>query len=306
MTQHQTRERQVRVYGDWREVVAAVPISLAQGLIMSHRHSLVVSLAAILFQAMVVRSEEDTPKKDETSSAIKEAREHVSQFKAQLLASGREAPIEMLPNPLLTYGDAARNNEAGTLWAWGKSGRPVAFTELYHNIGIGNPWVHALTLTSPELIQLKAPTVQSWTPKKSHFALKDVPDSPEVGSQPAARLRQMKEISRRFEAHQFWDPDNSRFELRLLVQPVHRYQDEAAKLTDGAVFVLAHGTNPEVLLQIEAHAAEQPPRWKYSLVRLGSAEMHVLLDGKEVWTEQRTPGVLGSPIDPYWLLLTGP
>ena len=141
-------------------------------------------------------------------------------------------------------------------------------------------------------------------PKKSHFVLKDVPDSPEVDSRPFARLRQMKDISRRFAAHQFWDPDNSRFELRLLVQPVHRYQDEAAKLTDGAMFVLAHGTNPEVLLQIEADAAERPPRWKYSLVRLGSAEMHVSLDGKEVWTEERTPGVAGLPVDPYWLLFT--
>ncbi|MFM9962149.1 MAG: hypothetical protein ACKV2Q_13090 [Planctomycetaceae bacterium] len=243
------------------------------------------------------------PQKEE-SLALKEAREHVFELKASSLRT-REALIELLPNPLLTYGDAARNNEAGTLWTWGKSGRPVAFLELYRNIGKDQPWVHALTLTSPELIQLDAPTGQRWTPKKSHFVLKDVPDSPEVGVQPVIRLRQMKEISRRFEAHQFWDPDNSRFEMRLLVQPVHRYHDEASKLIDGAVFVLAHGTNPEVLLQIEAHAGE-PSRWRYSLVRLGSAEMHVLLDGKEVWTEARTPGVVGQPVDPYWLFLTAP
>ena len=72
----------------------------------------------------------------------------------------------------------------------------------------------------------------------------------------------------------------------------------------GAVFVLAHGTNPEVLIQIEAHADEQPPRWRYSLARLGSAEMHVSLDSKEVWTQDRTPGIVGQPVDPYWLLIT--
>ena len=258
------------------------------------------ALALCLAMTTAVRSEELATKKEE-SLALKEAREHVSELKVSSTRT-REALIELLPNPLLTYGDAARNNAAGTLWAWGKSGRPVAFLELYRNIGQDQPWVHALTLTSPELIQLDAPTGQRWTPQKSHFVLKDVPDSPEVGSQPAVRLRQMKDISRRIEAHQFWEPNNSRFEMRLLVQPVHRYQDESAKLIDGAVFVLAHGTNPEVLVQIEAHAAE-PARWKYSLVRLGSAEMHVLLDGKEVWTEPRTPGVLGQPVDPYWLFL---
>jgi hypothetical protein len=161
-------------------------------------------------------------------------------------------------------------------------------------------------MTSPELIELTAPKNQRWTPKKSHFALKEVPGAPNVGDQPVVRLRQMKEISRRFEAHEFWDPDNSRFELRLLVQPVLRYRDDAAKVTDGTVFVMAHGTNPEILIQIEADAATQPPRWKYSLARLGSAEMHVLIDGREVWTEPRTPGVFGQPVDPYWLFFLAP
>ncbi len=272
---------------------------------MTRCFPLLAGLSLIFALTLVSRADDDSPTQPEPSPALKEAREHMSEFTVQSAATARDGRIERLPNPLLTYGDAARNNEAGTLWAWGKSGRPVAFLELYRNIGNDQPWVHALTLTSPELIQLDAQTGQRWTPKKSHFLLKDVPDSPEVGKHPAVRLRQMKDISRRFEAHQFWDPNNSRFEMRLLVQPVLRYQDEPAKLIDGAVFVLAHGTNPEVLVQIEAHAGE-PPRWKYSLVRMGSAEMHVSLDGKEVWTEARTPGVLGQPVDPYWLFLTAP
>ena len=271
---------------------------------MSRSANVAGSLVAVFTLMAVAWSQEDAPKKAE-SPALKAAREHMSEFTVQSGAKGRDGLIEILPNPLLTFGDAARSTEAGTLWAWGKSGRPVAFLELYRNVGIDQPWVHALTLTSPELIQLTGPNNPRWTPKKSHFVLQDVPNASDVSAQPAIRLRQMKEISRRFEAHQFWDPDNSRFEMRLLVQPVHRYHDEAAKLIDGAVFVLAHGTNPEVLLQIEAHSGE-PPRWRYSLVRLGSAEMHVLLDGKEVWNEPRTPGVVGQPVDPYWLFVTAP
>jgi hypothetical protein len=34
--------------------------------------------------------------------------------------------------------------------------------------------------------------------------------------------------------------------------------------------------------------------------------MHVSLDGKEVWTEPRTPGIVGQPGDPYWLFWTPP
>jgi hypothetical protein len=45
-------------------------------------------------------------------------------------------------------------------------------------------------------------------------------------------------------------------------------------------------------------------RWHYSLARLGSAELHVAIDGKEVWARGRTPGVVGRPVDPYWLFMT--
>ncbi len=272
---------------------------------MSRRLQVLASFALILCLTMPARSEDepskkvdDSPKKVE-SAIIKEARDHMSVLKVQSSANGTEADVELFPNPVLTYGDAARNHEAGTLWVWGKTGRPVALMELYRDVGKDQPWIHALTLTSSELIQFKAPTGSRWTPKTSHFKLQDVPGSPAVGDQPVARLRQMKEISRRFEAHELW---GGRHELRLVTTPVHRYQDEAAKLIDGAVFVLAHDLNPEVLLQVEAHANEQPPRWKYSLVRLGSAEMHVSFDGKEVWTAPRTGA--GTTIEPYWLLWT--
>ena len=33
----------------------------------------------------------------------------------------------------------------------------------------------------------------------------------------------------------------------------------------------------------------------------GRAEIRVSLDGKEVWKEARTPGIVGQPVDPYWL-----
>jgi hypothetical protein len=45
-------------------------------------------------------------------------------------------------------------------------------------------------------------------------------------------------------------------------------------------------------------------RWHYSFARLGSAELHVELDGREVWKQERTPGVVGRPTDPYWLFMT--
>ena len=237
-------------------------------------------------------------------AAVAEAREHVSKFAVTTVTEGREVAVEMIERPLLLFGDAARLNEAGSLWGWGKTGRPVALLELYRNVGPNEPWRHTVTLTSPSVVSMKGADGASWSPRTSHFELHDVLNTEPASDKATVRLRQMKDISRRFEAHEFWDPDNSRFELRLLVQPVHRYSDAEAKLLDGAIFVLTHATNPEVLLFVEAHGAEAgAAAWKYGLVRMGDAELHVELDHREVWKQPRMR-TRGTPTDPYWFFLS--
>lgn len=255
---------------------------------------------------------EDSPKKvaDEAqpdavpkgpdSALMKIARDHMKLLKFRTVTEDGEVDVELLPNPVLVYGDEVRKHESGTLWVWGKTGRPAALMELYRDGDKTTPWIHALTMTSTAKIRFKGTDGPEWTPKVSHFKLQDVPGKLEVSDKPAARLRQMKEIARRFEAHEFW---NGRQELRLLVQPVHRYEDNANKVIDGTVFIIAHATNPQVILQIEA-IDETPPRWKFSLAPEGSGEIHVLFDGKEVWTVP--PGGMGSPFGPYYLLYTAP
>ena len=60
-----------------------------------------------------------------------------------------------------------------------------------------------------------------------------------------------------------------------------------------------------MILLIEALGEKlEAARWHYSLARLGSAELHVEIDGKEVWKRERTPGVVGKSSDPYWLFLS--
>jgi hypothetical protein len=110
----------------------------------------------------------------------------------------------------------------------------------------------------------------------------------------------MRSLARRFQAHQFWDPDNSRFELRLLAQPLHRYEDPDRGLVEGGLFILANNTNPEVVLLLEAARHDSgAAAWQYALARLGHAEMHVSLDDVEVWS---VPRVDALPADsPYWL-----
>jgi hypothetical protein len=230
---------------------------------------------------------------------LKEASDHMQLL--EMMSANGENVVPLMESPLLTFGDAARSNENGSLWAWGASGRPLAMVELYEPAS-GDSWVHAATLTSSEKIKLKTTSAAKWQPESLQLRPQAIPEAPPPAAKEAQRLRQIKDLARRFEAHEFWDPDNSRFELRLLVQPVLRYSDSKASIHDGAIFVLAHGTNPEALVFIEAIGKSlDEARWHCGFARLGSAEIHVELDGKDIWKVERAAGIVGAPSDPYWL-----
>jgi hypothetical protein len=113
----------------------------------------------------------------------------------------------------------------------------------------------------------------------------------------------MKAIFRRFTAHESAVAEG-RIELRQLASPLVRYADEKDGVMDGAIFAFANGTNPEVLLVIEAHAAKKDsePRWRYAFAQMTGGAVAVELDGKEVW--QRTPAEPPAVRDSYvnaWL-----
>lgn len=256
----------------------------------------VVLLSCLLpFSSLRSDEQEDAAKK----ARLKAATEHIHLLEA-IGADGNKA-VSLIERPLLTFGDSARANENGTLWAWGDSGRPLALVELYQPAA-GDVWVHALTLTSTEKITLKTTTAAKWQPESLQLRPELIEGAPAPAAKETQRLRQFKDLARRFAAHEFWDPDNSRFELRLLVQPVLRYSDEKASIQDGAIFVMAHGTNPEVLLFLESIGkSADSSGWQVGFARLGSAELHVEFDGKEIWKVNRAEGIVGKPADPYWL-----
>lgn len=272
--------------------------------------SFVLTLLLVLSVASAIRAQTAPPPSDEPATSDQQARlraaeEHMAKIDVVL---GRQ-DVKRIERPLLIFGDSARDNGDGTLWAWGEGGRPLVAIESYFNTKTGGQRINAITLVSDDLVVAKTPTDSStlWQPKQTQIKPAVFPDAPAPDAKQTVRTRQLKELARRIAAHQFWDPDNSRYELRLLVQPVHRYSDEEAKIQDGAMFVLAHGTNPEVLVLIEALGESiDKAQWHYALARCGSAEMHVAIDGKEVWTVGRTPGVVGKPTDPYWLFVSSP
>lgn len=201
------------------------------------------------------------------------------------LTDDGEAGCKMTSKSVLNWSDPARHPEIlvpGTTWIWHHQGRPQLIAEIYGRDNAVGRWNVYMCTLSPDRVRVENAEVSS-TIDTSYYEPRELPKSPAAAATKPARLLQMNRLARRFDGHQFWD--GGRFELRLLPRHIYRYQDPAAGIVDGAVYALVHGTNPEVLLLLEAHASgDDPARWKVSFGALAGASCVVRLDGEEFWT----------------------
>jgi hypothetical protein len=212
-------------------------------------------------------------------------------------------PVKRIEKALLYYGDATRENDRGSVWGWGDVGRPVALLELFQNANDRDRWVYTICNTSGGKVRAKRGGESWWKENESASELKDVPGAAAPATDAPLRQRQLKQLAQKFTGHQFWDPNNSRYDLRRLERPLHTYRDEDNGVLDGALYTLANGTNPEIVLFIEARVNPKDKSkvlWQYAVGRLSHAELHLEYDDKEVFTSPRGDKLSGAD-KPYWL-----
>jgi hypothetical protein len=265
--------------------------------------------AAFLAGALIVSTghllaqDRDSSSKEDQAARLVEMKQLVQTFRASKFDGPRLVPVELRPEPFGRWNDPTRDFSDGSLWLWGGKGRPVAALgiEIYPDKQVGSNWsLEFVSLSTapvavdggtgfdfpwPDLAPPSPDGQVHWAPKEPGLTFRDIPDAPAPGKTPAERLRQMKALSRRFAAAEYHEPLAQTYTLRLLPTPIDRYDDPASGLLDGAIFAFASGTNPEVLLMIEAQGREpSSASWRYALARISQAGPTVSLDQKDVWS----------------------
>jgi hypothetical protein len=212
------------------------------------------------------------------------------------------SPVAMRPGPFHRWSEPTRRSHDGTLWAWGREGRPLVLLALeqHPHPTFGPVWSYELVSLSDGLVgatgaqgflrltadylKVEDEGLLPWTTQKPGVVMRVFPDAPAPGKTEAERLRQIKDLGRRLSACQFDGSGRERAELRLLPHPIDRYSAPSSGLIDGAICLFVYGTNPEVVLVIEAmRHGESPARWEFGLTRLTGGRPSVSLDRKEVW-----------------------
>ena len=215
------------------------------------------------------------------------------------LDGGKRITVPVHKEPVYRHHDAARNEQGGGIWMIGEdNSRPMAMMVLYTS-PTRTTWVQSVrSLSTSKDIGGDMGEGHRWRPNQPGLDFKPLPKAPKPSKSSTIRFSQMKQQARRFSGHEFWQ--EQRHELRLIPKELHKYEDKSQGVELGAVFSIAHNNNAETYLVLEIRKQGEELAWQYALGRFGFAELHINLDGKEIW-EQPELKQGTSSIDPYYL-----
>lgn len=223
------------------------------------------------------------------------------------MGSGKSVEVKLLPEPLLRWNNKVIREDDGFLFIWteGDKGRPVAGAQFFL---VDTIWHHEFQSLSVHRFQaqsdLRGDRNWVWHPSGAGVEFVTASDMDVPGNSPAMRLRQMKAIADRFAAAVDMNEDFSTPEqLRLLTTPVYRYSSKEHDIMDGAIFAFVQGTNPEILLLIEAEANDVTTKWQYGFARMSSYNLRVRRGEQIVWKNVRAPVPTADPESTYFFRL---
>jgi hypothetical protein len=220
----------------------------------------------------------------------------------------RKIDLKVEPTSVLRWTNPGMGRVYGDLYLWIADGRPEVVMSLFKTWEPAHGFhaeMHSLALTA---VEAERDGKIVWQPLKPGVTLQDVPDAakPAAASQ---RLSQMRALAREFSAELTDYRRNDAGErqaLRLLTQPMYRYQSTDAELLDGAMFAFVLGTDPEVFLLLEARRSKETPRWQFGLARMNNDSLAVSYKDREVWRIKRAEAEYEDRLHAPYILMRVP
>jgi hypothetical protein len=208
--------------------------------------------------------------------------------------AARTRKLELRREPVYRWTNPTRvGGQTGDVFVWTYKGRPEVIASIFshpHEPGHLRVMCHEFHSLSTEVLTVDRDSPNRWEPQAPGVDLRPVPGAPAPAGSAAGRLAQLRAIAREFSGHSLSD-QGVRWDLRLLPQPLVRYQSDGLGVFDGALFALVSsaGTDPEIVLVLEARQTPAGPRWEFAAARFSDMSLWLNHKDKEVWTAIRGP-----------------
>jgi hypothetical protein len=254
---------------------------------------------------------------DNATTPAPETREESSEATAAATFARQEAPnwkltIETVPpqkldlrsDPVLRWSNPAVGRVYGSVFLWTAEGRPIAAASIYRWFAPYTQRTAEFVLLSPHTVVAEREGRKLWTPAAGQVAFQPLDNAPSPDAASKMRLAQMRRLAGEF-VPELTDKrvvgEGTEQQLRLLDKPIYQYGAGPEGLVEGALFAFVVGTDPEVLLLIEARETEGKSGWHYALARMNRDAMRVRRNDREVWKVPHLEKPWANPRDHYFL-----
>jgi hypothetical protein len=270
----------------------------------------IVFLVSILLAADPALDASDSDK----ARQVEVARLAPAEAKRIVVLVGDDDPAKatLVEQPLLRWSNPTAGSVYGEVYLWTVDRRPAAVASIYR-------WYHPYKDSTVEFVsvseqgvQAKEGEVSQWNTRTPGTRFADLAGVPRPAESARARLGQMRSLAREFttELADKRGGDEVVRKLRLLDQPVYRYESPSHKVLDGGLFAFVEGTDPEAWLMLEAVESSTGRSWRFALARMNIDALRVRRgdsiaqswDGlREAWSDRTRPYIMFN-FDPTNLL----
>jgi hypothetical protein len=254
---------------------------------------------ATLFLAALLLTAEEPAAPADPSALDKQRQEEVARLapaKARMLTlvvGDKPAQATLHAEPLLRWSNPIAGSVYGEVFLWHVDGRPAALASIFR-------WYHPFKDGTVEIVSLSPSPVQAreddevqWDCREAGVSFQAAGDMQAPAAGRGSRLVQMRDFVRRFavELKDRRGGETVSRELRLLNQPMYRYESVEQGVIDGALFTFAEANDPEVIVIVEAFRDGDAQKWRYGLARMNNHEMQVRMDSAVVksWPHVNQP-----------------
>lgn len=245
---------------------------------------LICSLAALV--AIGAPAAPQPPKKEELTGNAAKAAEFAAaesvRYDIRHADTGKQA-FKLLPEPVLRWSNPLRGEIHGSVVLWTHDGCPAAAASIYQFFQRNQLNVELVSLSEVPLKAERNKRVR-WTPEAG-VKFEPLPGGPEPGDTADKRQLQMRALARKFTGYlaEPGEADDKFTELRLLANPLHRYEATDGSGREGAVFALVTTTDPEIVLLVESRKGKGGREWVWAAARMHFRPLQLKLADKVVW-----------------------
>ena len=204
-------------------------------------------------------------------------------------------PLQLVPQPVLNYENPVRiYDQHGSLFVWTRDGRVQFAGAVWSGRDTrlsepGRALSHEGHTLSPAEVIVSQDGQTLWRSEPDGAVRHKIEEPP--ARQRFARLTQMRRLVTGLDIKIHTDTGD----LRLMTQPIYRYEEPQPPVADGALFTWVMGTDPEVFALVEA----VDDHWLLTIARFTNEPLTVRRDGELLYECEQSD--IHITRGPYWL-----